>query len=130
NSASGQVAATLAGSTLRAAVQVAAGGGAVAGVVSAEVAALIQGASQIMFFSKAKIATALLLAVSVAATAYGVVRHRTSAADQPATQPGQAEKPKTPGDRLLPGTQPKPEAQVSIEVRGRVLDPDGKPMAG
>src|SRR5262249_27425671 len=57
--ASGRVSAALAGSTLRAAVQAAAGGSGVAGVVSAEVAALVQGASKTMFSSKAKIATAL-----------------------------------------------------------------------
>src|SRR5207237_175005 len=52
NSASGRVPATLVDSTLRAAVTVAGGRG-VAGLVSAEVAALVQGASMTLFFSKA-----------------------------------------------------------------------------
>jgi protocatechuate 3,4-dioxygenase beta subunit len=130
NSASGQVAAALASSTLRAAVQVAAGGGAVAGVASAEVAALIEGASPVLFCSKAKLATVLLLVMGVTATAYGVVRHRAPTADQPATQQSQAEKPKAPGGGPRPGTPPKPEAQEAIVVRGRVLDPDGNPVAG
>jgi RNA polymerase sigma factor (sigma-70 family) len=123
NSASARVSAPLADSTLRAAVKVAAGGGTVAGAVSAEVAALVQGASQSMFSGKAKIATALLLALTVAAAACGVARHRAAAADPPAPEQNQAAK-KAPGDR------PKSEAEGAVEVRGRVLDPDGKPVAG
>ena len=83
NSSSAQVPAALADSTLRAAVKVAAGGAVVGGVVSAEVAALIHGASKTMFVSKAKIATALLLCLCLAATVFGVARHRAAAADPP-----------------------------------------------
>jgi RNA polymerase sigma factor (sigma-70 family) len=130
SSASGRVSARLADSTLRAALKMAAGRGASAGVVSAEVAALVQGASQTMFTSKAKTATALVLAVSVAAGAFGVVRHRARAADQLAPQQGQAEKPKAGENQQPRGAQPKPEAEGTVEVRGRVLGPDGRPVAG
>jgi RNA polymerase sigma factor (sigma-70 family) len=119
NSVSAQVPPSLAASTLKAASLLAAGKEPVAGVVSAQVAALVQGASQTMFTSKAKIATALVLAVTVAAAACGVVRHRAAAADPPAQ--GRADQPKA---------QPGPKTEATAEVRGRVLDPDGQPVAG
>jgi RNA polymerase sigma factor (sigma-70 family) len=128
NSASSRVSATLADSTLRAAIKVAVGGG-VAGTVSAEVAALVQGASKTMFHSKAKIATVLMVALSVAGTTFGVVWHR-AAADQPPPRQTQADKPGDKGDRALPGVKPSPKGEGTNEVRGRVLDPDGKPVAG
>ncbi len=121
HTASTRVSAALAESTLRAAVQVAAGGGGVVGAVSAEVAALVQGASKSMFHGKLTIATALLLAIGVAATTVGFVRHRAAAADPPAAP------------HQVRADQPKPqprEAQPTIAVQGRVLDPDGKPVAG
>src|SRR5262245_20705496 len=73
DSSSGRVSAALADSTLRAAVTVAAGGGAVAGVVSAEVAALVQGASKSMFHSKLKVATVLLLVLTLGAAGLGML---------------------------------------------------------
>jgi RNA polymerase sigma factor (sigma-70 family) len=121
HSVSGRVSAALVDSTLRTAVKMADGGGAVTGVVSAEVAALVQGASKTMFSSKAKIATILLLALSLTATAFGVAWHRAEAADPPVPPPSQAEK-------LM--DQPKSETEAAREVRGQVLDPDGKPVAG
>jgi RNA polymerase sigma factor (sigma-70 family) len=130
NFASGKVAATLAGSTLRAAVQVAAGGRVVPNFISAEMVALVQGVGMTMFFSKAKIVTVLLLAVSVALTAFGLLRHQVSAADQPAPGQSQVEKPTLQLKQLPPGIQQKANAERTIEVRGRVLDAEGKPVAG
>src|SRR6516225_9461382 len=60
SSASARIPATLAASTLKAALWLAAGKEPVAGVISAKVAALAQGASKTMFLSKVKIATVLL----------------------------------------------------------------------
>jgi RNA polymerase sigma factor (sigma-70 family) len=124
HTASGKVSAALADATLRSAVKIAVGGGVVAGVVSAPVAALVQGASRSMFPGNAKIATILLLAASLAAVAFGVLRHRAAAADPPTDQQSQAEKPKASGE------QPKPGPEETIEVQGQVLDPEGKPVAG
>jgi RNA polymerase sigma factor (sigma-70 family) len=121
HSMSGRVSATLVDSTLRAAVKAAVGGGVVAGVVSAEVAALVQGASKSMFSSKVKIATVLLLAMTIAAAGFGVARYRAAAAEQPAPQQNQAEQPPA---------QPRSPAEATIEVRGVVLDPNGNPIAG
>lgn len=58
----------------------AAGRGTVAGVVSANVAALVEGVVKTMLFTKLKIATALLMAVALAATAAGLVGIQTRAA--------------------------------------------------
>jgi RNA polymerase sigma factor (sigma-70 family) len=127
---SSPLSAALADSTLRAAVKMAAGGAEAAGAVSAQVAALVQGASQTMFYSKAKIATTLVLAVSLALTAFGVVRLRAQSAHQPALQQTVSEKPKDKSDRTPADAKPKPAEEGTIEVRGRVLDPEGKPVAG
>src|SRR5262245_24709870 len=130
NSASAQVSAPLADTTLRAALKVAAGQGVVASGVSAEVAALVQGASTTMFYGNVKIATLLLVALSVVALAFGVVRHRAAASDPPMPSQRQAVKPMAQEDQPLPSAKPKPEAEGALEVRGQVLDPDGKPVAG
>jgi RNA polymerase sigma factor (sigma-70 family) len=127
NSASAQVSASLVRSTVQAAVRVAAGKAIRTGVVSAEVAALVQGASKTMLYSHAKMATVLLLALSVVATAFGVVRLPASAADQPAPQ---AQKAQSQGDRLPAVAPAKTEAEGTLEVRGQVLAPDGRPAAG
>jgi RNA polymerase sigma factor (sigma-70 family) len=123
-----RVSAALADSTLRAAVQVA-GGSVVGSAVSAKVAALVQGVSKTMFHSKANIAIVLLLALS-AATIFGVVWHRAEAAGQPSPQQAKVDKPGDKGDRPLPAAKAKTEAEGALEVRGQVLNPEGKPVAG
>ena len=130
NSASSPVSATLASSTLQAAVKLAAGHALAAGVVSANVAALIQGASKTMFLTKAKMAIALLVAGGIAASAVGMARLQAPAADEPTAQTSQAEKPNLQATPPLPGTQTMPASEATITVRGQVLDPDGRPVAG
>jgi protocatechuate 3,4-dioxygenase beta subunit len=130
HSAPGPVSAALADTTLRAAFQVAAGQGVAAGAVSADVAALIEGASKTMFIAKIKIFTAVWLAGSLAATAVGVLRHQVSAADKPPTQRNEVKDAKSQGDRPLVGEQPDLDAQAKVKLRGCVLDPAGKPLAG
>jgi protocatechuate 3,4-dioxygenase beta subunit len=83
-----------------------------------------------MFSSKAKIATILLLTLGITVTGLGAVWHRAAAAGQLSSQQRQAEKPKDKGDRSLPADKAKSGSQGTVEVRGRVLDPEGKPMAG
>jgi RNA polymerase sigma factor (sigma-70 family) len=121
SSVSAQVPAALAASTLKAARLLAAGKEPVAGVISAQVAALVRGASQAMCASKAKMVAILVMAMSIAAAALGIAKHQVAAADKPAPQQHQVGRPKA---------QPRPEADAAIEVMGRVLDPDGKPVAG
>src|SRR5262249_2869100 len=128
-SASGKVSAALADATLRSVLKMAAGGGIVAGVVSAPVAALVQGATKTMFSTKAKIATALLLALPRGPAPLGVGGPRAATADPQVVQQSQEEKSKAQ-DNQPPGTQPRPANEETCEVRGRVLDPEGKPVAG
>jgi RNA polymerase sigma factor (sigma-70 family) len=128
-STSAHVTAALAASTIQAVQWLAADKEPVAGVLSAKAAALIQGATTTMFYSKAKIATALLLALAVAGATVGALRHGADAADPPAAEPGQAAKPQTKGNRS-PEARPRPAAGPTVEVRGRVLDPRGRPVAG
>jgi hypothetical protein len=135
HASSGRVSAALTDSTLRAVVGVAAGGSTAAGAVSAEVAALVQGANKAMFYSKAKIATALVLAASAVAIACGVARRGAAAADPPAPQQSPAEqspadRPQALQDRPLSGAQAKAEAEATVEVRGQVLDPEGNLVPG
>jgi RNA polymerase sigma factor (sigma-70 family) len=129
NPASGQVSTTLAHTTLRAALKVALRKGAVAGVVSAEVAALVEGASQSMFHSKAKFATLLLAAIGIVTVAFGVLWHRAAAAD-PAAEQRQAVKPEDKAPAATPGSRSRAETSETIAVRGKVLDPEGKPFVG
>jgi protocatechuate 3,4-dioxygenase beta subunit len=126
--AAGKVSAALAEATLRAAVRVAAGRGAVAGVASAEVVALVEGVNKSIFSGKVQLVTAVLLAVCLAAGAAGVLRLRAAAADPPASPPGPKGK-EARGNRP-PGKLPEPAAERAVEVRGRVLGPGGEPVAG
>jgi protocatechuate 3,4-dioxygenase beta subunit len=130
NSASAQVSSPLAAMTLRAAVKVAAGQGVVASGVPAAVAALVQGASTTMLNGKAKLATVLLVTTSLLAVALGLVRHRATAGDQPSPAQKQTEKSRAPVDRPPPAAKPKSETEGTIEASGKVVDPDGKPVAG
>jgi protocatechuate 3,4-dioxygenase beta subunit len=77
------------------------------------------------FFSKAKIAITVVLALSLTVTAFGVVRHQG-----PAVLTSQDATPRPPQKQPLPDAPPRPQAEASIEVRGRVLDPEGKPLSG
>jgi RNA polymerase sigma factor (sigma-70 family) len=110
---------TLLAATRKAALQCAAGT-TTGGAVSASVAALVQGATQTMFTPTVKTATAVLLLLGLLAA--GALTHRVLAAREPAPSAGPA----------LAGEDPKPAANGSdeVEVNGRVVGPDGKPVRG
>jgi RNA polymerase sigma factor (sigma-70 family) len=126
---SAQVSASLTAATLRAALQIVAGDK-WAGVVSANVAALVQGAMSSMFCRKLKIVVALVfLAFGVSAAGFGALAHRETA-PQPA-DPASKETAKPADSQQITRTEPAKSADKdSFTVRGRVLDPDGKPFAG
>jgi RNA polymerase sigma factor (sigma-70 family) len=129
SSMSAQISATLTASTLRAALQIAAGGELAAGVISANVAALARGAMPPMFVSKLKIVTFVVLAFGVSAAGLGALAHRENTT-QPADPPSQeSAKPATPR-RDGAAVPVKTTAKDSVTVRGRVFGPDGKPFAG
>jgi RNA polymerase sigma factor (sigma-70 family) len=114
--------------TLRTALQVAAGQP-MTGLVSAQVAALVKGGLKTMLVTKLKVMTALLLAVSVVGGA-GVLAHQALTV---------GETPLAGQQSAVSSQQPEPaaakpraarEESDSVEVSGRVLDPEGRPVAG
>jgi RNA polymerase sigma factor (sigma-70 family) len=88
-------------------------------VCSSRAAGLVEGGLRAMFLSKVKTTTALLLATGLIAAA-AVLAQRVTAADEKAKQPPAVASAKTPaaddGGRITYG--------------GRVLGPDGRPVAG
>ncbi len=117
------VPAALAGATVRFGLSVAAGEPAAA--IPSPVAALAAGVTRAMLLSKAKIATALLVALGLVAAGAGAWARRAPAAPPEEAKPQAGAKPAAAG-------KPAPGAgkEGPVEVRGRVLDPEGKPVPG
>jgi RNA polymerase sigma factor (sigma-70 family) len=129
NSLSAQVSVPLTASTLRAALQIAAGGELAAGAISANVVALVRGAMPTMFTSKFKIATLIVLTLGVSAAGLGELAQRESASQS--TEP--------PAKEIAPSAKPQRaeiaepvhrEDKDTLTLSGRVLNPEGKPLAG
>jgi RNA polymerase sigma factor (sigma-70 family) len=123
----------LVGSTAEVAARIATGHAARA-IVSAKVAALAEGVTKPMLMTKIQIATsALLLALVGFGTA--MMMDQIRAAEPPvkenlARKPAQAPVAKGADTPMKPSPVEKPEAETTVSVRGRVLGPDGKPVAG
>jgi RNA polymerase sigma factor (sigma-70 family) len=140
--ASAAVPGSLVSSVVQAAA-VAAAGGAVAEVTSAKVSALLEGAHRAMTLSKSRIATLLLLSAGVLGTSFGFALYRhpgvqateVAGPESPQAQPASLQATeetagKETEDKPKPAAAPETNAGEAIEVGGRVLDPDGKPVAG
>jgi RNA polymerase sigma factor (sigma-70 family) len=117
---SAAVPAALASATMRGAVQVV--------PMTASVAALVEAGGAILPAGKAKAAMVFLLAVTLLGSAVvGASRGLTARGDAPIS----AAPPQPSAERRL---QPPPPAQAeekdAVAVSGRVLGPDGKPLAG
>ena len=123
NSLSAGACALLASATVRFGLLVAAGGTA-AGTIPTHIATLAAGVTRAMFLTKVKIATAILLTASLLTGGIGVLTHQ-ALADKP-TQP-RAAVPVTQGKN---GPAHAEEDKESLTVNGRVLGPDGVPLAG
>jgi RNA polymerase sigma factor (sigma-70 family) len=119
----------LVGSTLRCGLVLAAGGP-VAGVIPSHIAALAAGVTRAMFLTKAMTLTAVLLAVSLSVAGAGALTYQGFAAgnDPPPPAAAAKEEPRPPARKQTPGAED--QARNSIPISGRVLDPDGKPIAG
>jgi RNA polymerase sigma factor (sigma-70 family) len=118
----------LARETIRIGLLVAAGEP-VAGQIPPHLATLAQGVTGAM--TKAKIATALLLAASLIVA--GVLTHQTLAAKETLplaakSDPPEKKEAKPQTAHAVDGA--KDEKGDNLEVSGRVVDPDGKPFAG
>jgi RNA polymerase sigma factor (sigma-70 family) len=114
------VPAALSSATVRFGLLVAAGEPAAAGIPS-HIAALAAGVTRAMFLTKGKIATAVLLVVCLVAGAGLWVRQAPAVAVAPVGSPK--------AEPTSPKARPKVERE-RIEVSGRVLAPDGQPLAG
>jgi RNA polymerase sigma factor (sigma-70 family) len=123
------VPAALAGSTVRFGLSVAAGGPAAAAIPS-HVAALAAGVTRAMFLTRAKIVTVVLLAVSLVAAGAGMLAHQAPAAGERVSE---NQKSEAGARRPEPAAAEPPAADEhgdGVEVRGRVVDPDGKSVSG
>jgi protocatechuate 3,4-dioxygenase beta subunit len=123
----------LARATVRSGLLAAAGQTA-AGVIPSQVAALAAGVTKAMFLTKTKLATAALLALCLLIGA-GFLAHRALAAKAPEGQQKEADKPPAKGaESPAPKEGAKPQAANepadTVELAGRVVGPDGKPVAG
>jgi RNA polymerase sigma factor (sigma-70 family) len=128
NTAQAMLPASLARATVRTALQLQAGR-ALAELASAQVVALVEGGLKIMFMTNLKIATAMLVTVSLFAGAGALARQVLD--KRPDVPAPAANFPRNAGEPLaskpqLPAT--KNAVAQAVEIRGRVLDPDGKPV--
>jgi protocatechuate 3,4-dioxygenase beta subunit len=132
--ASAAVPRSLVGSMVEAATQLTAGQALTGGMVSANVLTLVQGVNRAMFLSKCKTAILLLLGTALAGSGLGlaVLRGVGAAPALPARQAAPAAaREGSKKERQQPADAPaQARAKDSAKVRGRVLDPDGKPFAG
>jgi RNA polymerase sigma factor (sigma-70 family) len=119
--------ATLMQATVRFGTLVAAGEAA-AGVIPSHVTALAAGVTRAMFLTQAKIATALLLAVGLMIASAGLLaRQALAAGGPPAGAAKQAGSDPTPAPRAA---RPPADDKETISYGGRVVGPDGRPIAG
>jgi hypothetical protein len=108
----------------------AAAGTPAAGVIPAPVAALAAGAGRALFVSKTAMAALVLLAAGLFVAGAGVLRHPTVAAQEGREAPA-APAAKAPARPAAAEAKPPAEDdKEAVAIAGRVLDPDGKPLAG
>jgi RNA polymerase sigma factor (sigma-70 family) len=110
----------LAASTVRAGLA-AITGNTVNGIVSAQVAALAESGAASLLVKKAGVAVILLVSLTLGIG--GLLAHRVIQDRTLAEAPAAPLTPQSPPARSVSMDQ-------AIELRGRVLDPDGKPFAG
>jgi RNA polymerase sigma factor (sigma-70 family) len=101
--------------------------GAVSAVVSARAAALADGVARVLPAGKAKGVSALLLLAGLVAATAGALAHHVFAAPKEEL-PTPAAPPRAEAPRPAPAATD--EKGKTVDVSGRVLDPDGKPFAG
>jgi len=104
-----------------------------AGAISPRITALAEGVSKTMTIAKIKPVTILLLTVSSLAAGAGVLGQRHTARQAPAAPPQSlqvAEKPAIKRNAGQPIASRDAVKGETLTVVGRVLDPQGKPVAG
>jgi RNA polymerase sigma factor (sigma-70 family) len=118
--------ATLVRAAIRFGLLVAAGEPAAA--IPTHVAALAAGVTRAMFLIQSRIATALLLVIGLLAAGAGGLACRALAATEPEAKPAAPSSP-APAAKGK-GKVHEAEGKEAVTLTGRVLDPDGKPVAG
>jgi hypothetical protein len=113
----------LVGSTVKAATLVAAGHAAALGAISANAAALTEGAVQAMFWTKLKVATATLLALALLVPGAGWLAHR-ALAERPA--PGKERPAAEPAKKDERARAPREEKAPPVAGRVVGVSKDGK----
>jgi RNA polymerase sigma factor (sigma-70 family) len=123
------VPAALARATVGFGLSVAAGGPAAA--IPSHVAALAAGVTRAMFLTKAKIATAVLIAAGLLIAVGGALAYQAFAAEETPPAAARPSEPQPPpkADAAPPAAQVD-DGNAAATFSGRVLDPDGKPVAG
>ena len=123
-------------STAQAASLSTAGKAVAAGVVSAEVAALTGEVLKTMLINKLKLTTAMLL-VALALAAGGTSLTYRAQATEPANPKKDSENPKersNPAEEAAPtaarSTPAPPEKSVGVPITGRIVNLEGRPVAG
>jgi RNA polymerase sigma factor (sigma-70 family) len=124
SAARASVSATLAQSTIRLGLLVAAGESA-AGRIPSHVAALAAGVTRAMFLSKTKVITALLLVAGLLIAGAGALARQTPPAGSDKAE-AKAEKPKSAGAK----EDRKAEVTDEVPIAGQIVDLEGKPVAG
>jgi RNA polymerase sigma factor (sigma-70 family) len=121
------------GAIVNAAARVGVGQALTGGVVSGKVLALMEGVDQAMFLNKCKTAILLLVCTAFVGAGLGIAVVRGAARAEPPPDPPAPPAAAREGakkERSQPADAPRAEAEESVKVRGRVLDPGGKPLAG
>jgi RNA polymerase sigma factor (sigma-70 family) len=121
---------TLIGSTVKAAMLVAAGGAA-AGVISAQAGALAEGVLKAMLLTKLKIATACLLALGIVGGGATALAYRGLAGEQPeaADPPAPPREPRKPPAQVAQETPALRAVNVAGHVDAVAWSPDGRLLA-
>ncbi len=118
------LAATLARTTIHYGILAAAGAKA-ASQIPAHISALAQGVSAVMYPTSVKVATAVLLTASLLVAGAAVVAQQAATAD-----PAPGQKPAAQTRETMPAApaQPTQGKASQVDVRGKVVDPQGKPV--
>ncbi len=133
--AAAAVPARLSADTVNAAVCYAAGRGA-GGAISATAARLLKGVTRAMFVTKCKVSGFIVLTSALALAASLRCHNALVAKPLGESRPALAGPPAGGGPQVpAPAEKPRSGARAggaaeSVRVRGRVLNPDGKPVAG
>ena len=131
NTAQATLGPSLVHATVRTALQWEAGR-ALAELVSAPIAALVKGGLRTMFLTKLKVVMTMLVAAGVFAGAGALARQGLS--EKPAALPASGVSSlKNAKEYLVAKPEPttsNPNSAQSVQISGRVLDPEGKPVAG